>query len=386
MTTAGATDISQTGATLSGSYSGVSGGTINQAGFRYGTSSGNLDKEVYYDIPSGTSGSFSKQISGLNPGTTYYYQVFIQVGSKEFTGTVKSFKTEAASTADPVVNPADTWLTGYEIPRASVSGNLNTYTDGKAHSTVSETYGTTKAYIYNTPSATQKIVTHTFSNNGKVLPTYTILYDKNKKCALWTACYYDATDITDKNVGRNEGWNYDPAISQDWQPNLKSSYNGGYSRGHQIASSDRQTTVNENKQTFYYSNMTPQVQTLNGGTWNTLEQNIQTLAKSLKSNERLYMVTGPIFGSGYTTTTDDSGNSCPVPTQYYKCIMKCTFDASGNMTAAVSAAYTFVHDGTNAPRVSTTVDEVEALTGFDFFANVPDSLETAAEATATNLL
>lgn len=211
-----------------------------------------------------------------------------------------------------------------------------------------------------------------------------MLYDKSKLCALWVAYEFDKTDHTDRNVGRNDAWAYDPAIPQDWQPDLSSAYNkdsqgNSYSRGHQCASNDRQTTTDENHQTFYYSNMTPQNQSLNSGTWSSLESAVQAKATVLTSSQRLYVVTGPLFEGSYSTTKDNSGNSCPIPTGYYKCVMLCTFDASGNMTDAKGSGYTFVHNGTNAPRVTTTIDAVESLTGFDFFANIPDNLETEAE-------
>ena len=69
--------------------------------------------------------------------------------------------------------------------------------------------------------------------------------------------------------------------------------------------------------------------------------------------------------------------------------MKCTFNASGTMTAASGIAYVFsneAHSGNyyDAAYVS-TIDAIEARAGFDFFPNVPSSLQTSAESTATPL-
>ena len=344
-----------------------------------------MTNELYVGSASGTGGNYSKAITGLESGMTYYYRAYVIVGTTYFYGTVKSFTTTGATTGDGSDTAyASSWLGGYGIPATGVSVSTSDmkYNGRYCHSTVSELYGSTKACIYNTPNSRQRVVAHTFSYNGKIQSTYTMLFDADKRCALWSAYTMHATDYADKNVGRNDSWNYDPALPTSWQPDLSSSYGGNYSRGHQVSSNDRQTTREENKQTFYYSNMTPQVQTLNGGTWNVLENKIQALGKNITGRDTLYVVTGPVFESGYKTTKDDSGNVCAVPTKYFKCIMKCTFNATGVMTDAKGAGYLFEHNGTNAPRKDVTIDYIENLTGFDFFANVPDNLETAAERTS----
>lgn len=255
------------------------------------------------------------------------------------------------------------------------------YNGNYCTSSVSETFGSTKACVYATSNSDQTIVTHTFANGGKVERTYTILYDRTKKCALWASYAMHNSAFRDANVGRHDRWAYDPAIPQADQPDLGSSYDGGYSRGHQVASSDRQTTTEQNKQTFYYTNMTPQNQSLNSGAWNVLESKVQGLGTATSGLDTLYVVTGPVFESGYTTTRDDSGVACAVPTKYFKCLMKCTFDAQGRMTAAKGAAYLFNH-AAGASRQDTIIDAIEQLTGFDFYANVPKELQDAAEATS----
>ena len=322
---------------------------------------------------SGTSGSFSKRLSSLASSTKYYYRAYILVGTdKYYFGNVRSFTTADASPwigGDPDAYSAS-WLGHYEIPATDVSLSSGQI----SHDTENEGFGSTIAYIYNPSVSTRRIVTHTFSYNGKEVSNYTMLFDKDKKCALWAAFEMDTIDHPDNNVGRNDGtWKSDPAIDPDWQ--MKGSYGDSYTRGHQVASNDRQTTKVGNQQTFYYSNMTPQSSSLNNGLWNTHEQKVQGLQEKLTEYQRIYVVTGPVFESGYSSTSD----GYPIPTKYYKCLMKCTFDEDGNMTAAVGAGYIFTH--AEPSRTDTTIDAVEELTGFDFFANVPDKFETNAEKT-----
>lgn len=325
---------------------------------------------------SGTSGSFSKVVASLEPGTTYYYRAYVRIGTDEYHyGEVKSFKTYSISW-QPYGDAsayASSFLGGYEVPATDVSLSSGQ----SSHSTVQETYGNTDAYIFNTSSSSQLVVTHTFSYNSKELANYTMLYDQNKRCALWSAFEMNTTDFPDKGAGRHDDWAYDPAIPQSWQPYLKNTYSGSYTRGHQVASNDRQTTVAQNQQTFYYSNMTPQTSSLNSGIWSTLESNVQGLLSKISQYQRIYVVTGPIFDSGYSSTTDYNSVSCAVPTRYYKCVMRCTFDSNGNMTGAVGAGYLFNHSSPS--RTDTTIDAIEKITGFDFFANVPTEFQDSAE-------
>lgn len=308
----------------------------------------------------------------------------MRIGESLFYGTVSSFHTLAQSSGGGDAN-GRSYLARYEFPsvQVSLSATDTRYNGNYCHSTVSESYGSTKALIYNTSSSRQRVVTHTFESGGKILRNYSILYDYDKHCALWCAYAANSTTYKDNDVGRHEAWDYDPAIPQQYQPCLTSSYSG-YTRGHQVASSDRQTTTSENKQTFYYSNMTPQNSSLNSGVWARLESSVQALASRTSGSDTLYVVTGPLFKSGYKTTTDRTGESMPVPTHYYKCIMKCSFDASGNMISAKGAAYLFEHSA-SASRQEKTIDEIESLSGFDFFANVPPDIQTSAESVYTNL-
>ena len=374
--------MTQTGATLSASYMGVSGGTIFESGFEYRESGTSNWQKIYYnDALTTASGRFAVAVSSLKAGTTYEYRAWMQVGDRDFYGSMRTFATEAAGsgTGDAAAYAAS-WLGHYEVPATDVRLSA-----GQAyHSRVSETNGSGYAYVYNPSStaSTQRIVTHTFAYDGKELCNYSLLVDSRYRCALWAAWEMSRTDHPDNGVGRNQSFKPDPAVPEDWQ--MSGSYsNSTYNRGHQVASNDRQTTVDENKQTFYYSNMTPQNASFNSGAWASLEANVQGLLGQLGSRQKVYVVTGPVFESGYGTTTDSAGRSCAIPSKYFKCVMRLTFDASGNVTAAEGAGY-WLANQSGATRNVATIDAIEAMAGFDFFANVPDALEASAEASVTS--
>lgn len=338
-----------------------------EAGFKYGLSAGSLSSTK---VGTYSNGSISASLTGLTAGTTYYYQAYAIVkgtGDKESTRQTFYGSTRSLSTKW-------TYLNGYEVSASSATES--------SRSQVSETYGNTKASVYSTSNSMQKVVTHTFSHNNKVKRNYTMLYDGNKKCALWVAYVMHATEYAHNSAGRSDAWAYDPAISQSWQ------FNGGYAesttydRGHQMASNDRQTTEEANQQTFYYTNMTPQFGSLNRGQWQTLEGKVQSLAASTTGRDSLYVVTGPIFNSPLRTTTDKSGATVGLPDGYYKCLMKCSFDTNGQMTSAHGTAFLFDTNSSNIAPTQTTIDAIETKTGFNFFSNVPDSIENQAESEA----
>jgi len=208
---------------------------------------------------------------------------------------------------------------------------------------------------------------------------YSMLYDYDKHCPLWVAAVM-SIDAYPQEIDRSDGWCYDPAIPLSAQPNLNSSYQGDYDRGHVLASGYRLTTEDENHQTFYYSNMTPQNSNLNRGTWGTCEIDIRNkvLAK-VSGRDSLYFVSGPIFSKDNGYTTDAGGMICPLSSHYYICIMKCTFSSDGKtVQSADGAAYLFEHKA-GAQRQDVTIDQIETMTGFDFFTNIPESLQNAAE-------
>lgn len=242
-------------------------------------------------------------------------------------------------------------------------------------------------------NSNQKVVTHTFLYNGRQLRNYTMLYDRTKKAALWSAFAMNA-GMYPQLVTRSDSWQYDPAIDQSWQPKLTSSYSsanssfgGGYTRGHQVASNDRKTTLYQMYQTDYFTNMTPQTDAFNAGSstaWDDLEGKIQTLGYNTTGRDTVYVVTGAIFGEGYKTDAKDNNNvSCPVPTQYYKCVLKVTFDSNGVAQSARGGAFLFDHavdeQGTPGVQQNKTINDLEQLTGFDFFANIPISEDDGVE-------
>lgn len=273
------------------------------------------------------------------------------------------------------------YLVNYEIPKAEVALGA-----GEPHSSfVSETNGGSgaKAYIYETGKEGTRIVTHTFINSNKAHRNYTFLYDYEKHCPIWLV-YHLNSGFCATSGKRTNSWSYDPAIPEEAQPNLKSSYDSPYNRGHMLASHSRAGVANANRQTFYFTNMTPQNSSnfnTGGAVWNELEDAEKSIVPS--GRDTLYVATGCLFDSGYRTTEDASGDKCAVPTRFYKAFMMCKFDNSGKLQSATSTAFLMPHetDGKTKDynKYELTVDALEDVIGYDLFTNVPASIQNPAE-------
>lgn len=93
ITTNSATNITETTATLNGNVTSDGGATITQRGFYWSSTDNTPDSDDNPTAVSGTTGSFSKSLTGLTPNTTYYYVAFATNSQGTKTGAVQSFKT-----------------------------------------------------------------------------------------------------------------------------------------------------------------------------------------------------------------------------------------------------------------------------------------------------
>ncbi len=121
----------------------------------------------------------------------------------------------------------------------------------------------------------QYVVTHTAQMEGRLQRNYTLLYDEDTYSALWVAYPLCESHVAS---GREETWGYDPKIPTDSQTGVGRGYGASeptlnypdnfYARGHQIPNADRSAIPQMQAQTYFSSNMTPQIQNgFNGGIW-----------------------------------------------------------------------------------------------------------------------
>ena len=148
--------------------------------------------------------------------------------------------------------------------------------------------------------------------------------------------------------------------------------NSGYDKGHMAPAGDMKWDNEAMRQTFYLTNIVPQDGALNRGTWKNIEEKCRARAAR---DSAVVIVCGPVPGE---KPREYIGNGkVAVPRRFFKVIL--------SPYAATPQAIGFVMDngkvagGMQAAAV--TVDHVEAITGYDFFSALPDSMENALEST-----
>jgi DNA/RNA endonuclease G (NUC1) len=224
-------------------------------------------------------------------------------------------------------------------------------------------------------------------------PQYALSYNNDKGTSNWTSWHLDSTWVTGVSDRQND-FRSDDTLP----PSFKHVSNGyrfatyGFDRGHMTPSADRTSSIADNSATFLMTNMVPQASGNNQGPWNNLEGYIRTQLSG--SQNELYIVSGGTGVGGNSTTghwdniIDTAGNSVTVPQWTWKVVMVLP-NADGDDVARVdTSTRTFAVIMPNNDNIRpddwkkylATVDQVEALSGYNFFSKVPENIQNVIEA------
>ncbi|WP_179319219.1 DNA/RNA non-specific endonuclease [Winogradskyella helgolandensis] len=211
------------------------------------------------------------------------------------------------------------------------------------------------------------------STTGQIVhhQNYSLSYSEPHEQAEWVAYELKASHISSTNHKRPY-FEIDNAVktgAAHWGNYKKS----GYDKGHLCPAGDRRFTQEAHDETFLTSNISPQEHQFNAGVWNRLEQKVRYWAKK---NDGVFVVTGGILKNGLKTIGDED---VAVPNQFYKVILDNT---NGKIKVL---AFIMNHENSDLPlyKFVVSVDEVEALTGIDFFPELDDALEDKLEASSS---
>ncbi len=255
-------------------------------------------------------------------------------------------------------------VTGYEIPHLN---NQNVYAD------------------------------HYVTMDGVQILNYALEWDNTKRHANWVAFTFDTTTSAD-NVKRTDAWSVDPKLPAEMQVQESDHKNDGFDKGHLCASEDRVYLKEANEQTFYYSNMSPQLNDFNGGFWGKLEARVQTWGRSTADGvyDKVYVTKGGTLNkllknfkgttvNGGTPTTDANGftiHGLACPEYYFMAVLSQKDDVFHAIAFLVphKEGMTRNPSSDELKKYVVSVDKLEEETGIDFFCNLPDVLENEVEA------
>ncbi len=223
---------------------------------------------------------------------------------------------------------------------------------------------------------------------GKKARNYTVCYSAEHHCPVWVAA--PRHKMYQSGASRTDAYAKDPSIPSDIQYKSKST-GGGCNKGHMLGSAERLSSTATNKQVFYYTNIAPQYSdTFNtgGGGWNTLEDWVDKQVCS----DTLYVVIGTYFETytdkrGYTDSpkTISFGGRSDVtrPSMFYYILMRTKSGSSGKPLSQCKASEikcaAFVRSHATPKKVAVSaqdlmsVSDLEKITGFTYFTNVPQA-------------
>lgn len=242
---------------------------------------------------------------------------------------------------------------------------------------------------------------HYVTMDGVQILNYALEWDNTKRHANWVAFTFDTTTSAD-NVKRTDAWSVDPKLPAEMQVQESDHKNDGFDRGHLCASEDRVYLKEANNQTFYYSNISPQLNDFNGGFWRKLETRVQTWGRSTADGvyDKVYVTKGGTLNKllknfkgttvdGGTPTTDANGftiHGLACPEYYYMAVLSQKDDVFHAIAFLVphKEGMTRNPSSDELKEYVVSVDKLEEETGIDFFCNLPDVLENEVEA-ACNL-
>lgn len=148
----------------------------------------------------------------------------------------------------------------------------------------------------------------------------------------------------------------------------------GYDKGHLCPAADNKMSEQTMHDCFVMANMCPQAPELNQKAWATLEKKCRLWAQR---DSAIYIVAGPIYNKADNATIGKT--KVKVPSAFYKVII------APYLTSPRGIAFVYPNMASpgNMQNYSTTIREVEKITGLDFFYSLPDSLENIIETSAS---
>jgi len=217
-------------------------------------------------------------------------------------------------------------------------------------------------------------------------PEYTVSFNKNRNTPNWVSYDLEATHFGPED--RCDCFTYDPALPASFTRYTTADYTGagaiagyGIDRGHLARSFDRTSASLDNAYTFYFTNIVPQAADLNQGPWAIMENFLGDLARL--QNKEVYIVAGVAGNKG--TVKNEGKIVIPAFTWKVAVIMPRNQGLANvddlsdlEVIAAIMPNEPGVRN-VNWETYKTTVDAVEALSGYDLLALLRDDIENAVE-------
>lgn len=201
----------------------------------------------------------------------------------------------------------------------------------------------------------------------KSYPGFQLSFNPQKHIPNWVA--WELTDNETKGqIKRSNKFLRDSSV--DGCPETYDYNYSGYQRGHMAPAGDMKWSQNAMESTFYLTNICPQMGTLNTGTWRNLEEKCRTWAQELGS---IIIICGPVLTDSIREFIGDT--RVAVPKRFFKVILAPNSKPMQGIGFVMNNGRV---DG-GMQQAAMSIDQVEEITGLDFFSSLPDDIEAEVE-------
>ncbi|RPH33459.1 MAG: DNA/RNA non-specific endonuclease [Bacteroidales bacterium] len=196
---------------------------------------------------------------------------------------------------------------------------------------------------------------------------FTLAYSEEHEQPAWV-CYTLRNEYVGGSEHRSNNFIPDPLVTSKTADDIDY-LKSGYDKGHMLPAADMSWSPEAMKETFYFSNISPQEPSFNRGAWKKLEEKVRDWAVKFDS-VKVYV--GPVFKNNIKRIGPDS---VTVPGYYYKTIViyfGSTYEGIG---------FIFPNKKVSDPIVNfaVSIDSVEHYSNLDFYKYLPNSIEEKVE-------
>lgn len=217
---------------------------------------------------------------------------------------------------------------------------------------------TAQEFDYLPTSTTDHIIKHSY---------YSLSYSEKHKLAEWTA-YKLTPEMINGSQEPTKDYRVDHFVSSGTAELSDYTYSG-YVKGHLVPVADMKINQTAMSESFYLSNISPQSASFNSGIWKNLEEKVRTW---VQTNGEVYVVTGGILknNKGHFGV-----NKVSIPGEYYKVVLDTDPEYK-----VIGFVMTNAKGYGKLKSYAVSVDDIETITGIDFFPSLPDGIEEEIEA------
>ena len=171
-----------------------------------------------------------------------------------------------------------------------------------------------------------------------------------------------------QRVDRTDDFRSDPTV-RTGSAALADYKRSGFDRGHLAPAASMAWSKTIMSESFFLSNMSPQVPGFNRGIWRKLEEAVR---REAYQHEELVVITGPLLEPNLPTI---GSNRVSIPEAYFKALLDITNPSIEGI------AFLLENKPSNKPlkTFASTIDSLESITGINFFVNLEDDVENEIE-------